>query len=115
MRLGYVLALVVCCRLLQQAGFVGKGWLQVVSRESLMVYVAHLFLIYRLPYRGDTFYDFFKQSMSVSRCFALSLGMIVLMILLARVWNWMKAYHLKAFRLSLSGACVLIVIGFFLR
>ena len=26
--------------LLQEAGFAGKGWLQVASRESLMVYVA---------------------------------------------------------------------------
>ena len=100
MRLGYVLALVVFCRLLQQAGFVGEGWLQVVSRESLMVYVAHLFLIYRLPFRGETVYDFFRQSMSVNQCIALTLGMILLMILLAKVWSWMKANHLKTFRLE---------------
>ena len=115
MRLGYVLALVVFCRLLQQAGFVGKSWLQVASRESLMVYVAHLFLIYRLPFRGETVYEVLGQSMSVNQCIALTLGMIVLMILLAKVWSWMKMYHLKAFRLGLSGACALIVIGFFLR
>ena len=115
MRLGYVLALVVFCRLLQQAGFVGKSWLQVASRESLMVYVAHLFLIYRLPFRGETVYELLGQSMSVNQCIALTLGMIVLMILLAKVWSWMKMYHLKAFRLGLSGACALIVIGFFLR
>lgn len=115
MRLGYVLALAVFCRLLQQAGFVGEGWLQVVSHESLMVYVAHLFLIYRLPFRGDTVYDFFRQSMSVNQCIALTIGMVLLMILLAKVWSWMKAGHLKAFRLGLSVACILIVIGFFLR
>ena len=115
MRLGYVLALVVFCRLLQQAGFFGEGWLQVVSRESLMVYVAHLFLIYRLPYRGETVYDVLGQSMSVNQCIALTLGMVVLMILLAKSWSWMKMNHLKTFRLGLSAACVLIVIGFFIR
>jgi surface polysaccharide O-acyltransferase-like enzyme len=115
MRLGYVLALVVFCRLLQQAGFVGEGWLQVVSRESLMVYGAHLFLIYRLPYRGETVYDYLGQSMSVKQCIALTLGMTLLMILLAKVWSWMKANHLTTFRLGLFVACVLVVIGFFLR
>ena len=115
MRLGYVLALVVFCRLLQQAGFAGKGWLQVVSRESLMVYMAHLFLIYRLPYKHETLYDYFGQSMPVNQCAALTVGMIVLMILLARAWSWMKANHLKTFRLGLFVASVLVVIGFFLR
>jgi hypothetical protein len=115
MRLGYVLALVVFCRLLQQAGFVGEAWLQVVSRESLMIYVAHLFLIYRLPYRGETLYDIFKQSMSVKQCLALTLGMILLMILMAKFWSWMKVNHLRTFRLGLCAASALLVIGFFLR
>ena len=115
MRVGYVLALVVICRWLQHIGFVGKTWLQVASRESLMVYVAHLFLIYRLPFRQGTLYDYFGQSIPINQCATLILGVVVLMILLAKVWSWMKAKHLKTFRLGLCAACALLVIGFFLR
>ncbi|MFN8006553.1 MAG: heparan-alpha-glucosaminide N-acetyltransferase domain-containing protein [Terriglobia bacterium] len=114
-RLGYVLALVVLCRLFQERGPVGTHWLQVVSRESLMVYAAHLFLIYRIPYREMTLFETFGQSLSLGKCLLLTFGMVVLMIFLARFWSWMKTNHMTAFRVGLSTACALLVIGFFLR
>lgn len=115
MRLGYLLALAVFCRLLQHIGIEGKNWLQLVSRESLMVYVVHLFLIYRFPLRQGTLYDVLGQSMSTEQCVIMSLGMIFLMILLAKIWSWMKYRHPKPFRLGLSIGCVLIVVVFFIR
>ena len=61
-----------------------KPWLQVVSSripDGLRgTFISHL----STALSGETVYDALGQSMSVYQCIALTLGMIVLMILLAK-------------------------------
>jgi uncharacterized membrane protein len=115
MRLGYVFALVLVCRLLQEVSFWGKSWLLAASRESLMIYVVHLLIIYRFPYQHGTLYEQWGHDLSFNQCIATIMGMMVLMISLAYLWSWMKIRHLQTFRRIVFATCVVIVIGFFFR
>jgi uncharacterized membrane protein len=97
-RLGIVMLLLTACWFYAEYRKTEKSFVLDVGRESLMVYTAHLLVIYgrfwndRSPafYYGDTF--------NITECMISTFALIIAMIGAAIAWGWMKRNHLPLAR-----------------
>ena len=65
-------------------------WLQRVGRASLLLYVAHLLILYRAGWNGYTLASVWGGGLDGWEAAALFLGLAVAMTALAEVWRWAK-------------------------
>ncbi|MBO6937877.1 MAG: DUF1624 domain-containing protein [Deltaproteobacteria bacterium] len=89
-------------------------FIQVVGQQTLVIYVAHLFLIY-----GVGFLPGVRRWVHRDLDLLGSIGVVsvffVLMAALAWAWNWTKKNHLKTFDRVRYAITALILIAFFVR
>ena len=64
-----------------------------VSRESLLIYWVHLQLIYREIFWGKSLINMSQNNYNLLQCLIVSLILIVLMLILAKVWNNLKSKY----------------------
>ena len=64
-----------------------------LSRESLLVYVAHIVFLYHLPLGNASVARIYGKSLSPWECAGVTLFLMGLMWAMAFVWSWMKAQH----------------------
>ena len=60
------------------------------SRESLLVYWLHLIIIYRMFWNGKSLASKIGMTMNVAEAIGATIILIVLMIVVAKIWGWMK-------------------------
>jgi hypothetical protein len=64
-----------------------------LSRESLVVYVAHIVFLYHLPLGNASLARIYGKSLSVWECASITLALMLLMWAMALGWSWLKSYH----------------------
>lgn len=63
------------------------------SRESLAVYFMHLQFIHRELWHGKSLITLSGHSLGFGTCLLISAGIVLLMLPMARVWNWCKTRY----------------------
>jgi hypothetical protein len=111
-RLGIVLLLLLLCWYYAERYKTEKSFVLDVSRESLLVYAAHLLVIYGLFFRDRSLSFLYGGTLTVLECCAATFGLIVVMIVASKVWGWLKQRHIYLAR-GISVGVVLIFLSLY--
>jgi uncharacterized membrane protein len=115
LRLGCVLLLLTGSWFYLARQGIGK-WLSpilVISRESLLVYVAHIVLLYRVYFDKRSFTSLHMNSLSLSQSLLVTTVLALVMLAAALAWSWMKQNFRRASRsFAYSGAVLAFALYF---
>ena len=89
-------------------------FIQVVGQQTLVIYVAHLFLIYGVGFLPGV-KRWAHRDLDLWGSLGVVMGFFVLMGVLAWVWNWMKKNHLRTFDRVRYAVTLLIIVLFLFR
>ena len=64
-----------------------------LSRESLLVYVAHIVFLYHLPLGNASLARIYGRSLSLWECAGVTVALMLLMWGMALSWSWLKSRH----------------------
>ncbi|MGD1046244.1 MAG: heparan-alpha-glucosaminide N-acetyltransferase domain-containing protein [Bacteroidota bacterium] len=98
-RLGIVMLLLTACWFYADYRRTEKSFVLDVGRESLMVYAAHLLVIYGRFWNEQSLAFYYGMTFDVAKCIVSTLALTVTMIGAAIVWGWMKRNHLPLARM----------------
>ena len=84
------------------------------GRESLLVYVVHLLIVYGYTYEWS-FVRYFGPTMNYYGCFVLFIGLSAAMYLMAIVWHWLKGWNMKVAKIVEVAVLSAIVLTFLLK
>jgi uncharacterized membrane protein len=93
LRVGYVFLWVWACWQLQRHPAIPSGWIMTLSRESLLVYVAHIVFLYHLPLGNASLARIYGRSLSLWECAGVTVALMLLMWGMALSWSWLKSRH----------------------
>jgi uncharacterized membrane protein len=97
-RLGIVVLLLVACWFYAEYRKTEKSFVLDVGRESLMVYTAHLLVIYGRFWNERSLAFYYGETWSVTQCIASTLLLAAVMSAAAIGWGWMKRNHMPLAR-----------------
>ncbi len=100
LRLGIVMLLLTACWFYADYRKTQKSFVLDVSRESLMVYAAHLLVIYGRFWNEHSLWFYYDKAFGVWECIAGTCVLIIVMISVAMMWGWLKRNHLPLARVS---------------
>jgi len=92
-RLAIVIVLLAACWFYADVRKTGKSVVLDVGRESLMVYTAHLLIIYGRFWNDRSPDFYYGGTFDVPECITGTLALIGIMIGAAMVWGWLKKDH----------------------
>jgi uncharacterized membrane protein len=92
-RLGIVMVLLSICWYYVEYRKTEKSFVLDVSRESLMVYAAHLFVIYGQFWNAHSLAFYYGKTFNVLECIAGTIALILVMIGAAIMWGRLKQNH----------------------
>jgi hypothetical protein len=75
---------------------ISKSLILDVSRESLLVYWLHLTLIFGVAIQGKSIVQWVNTTFGVLECLVATIIMILLMILAAKTWGFVKFNYPRA-------------------
>ncbi len=113
-RSGYILILFFACWWIDKKFNVKKSFVLDASRESLLVYWLHLVIIYGTFWGGKSFADRIGKSMNVFEAMGITIVLIILMIVAAKLWGWVKKKHPIYSSLFVRLAVTVLLIIFFI-
>ncbi len=111
-RLGYILVLFSICWWINKKFNVKKSFVLDASRESLLVYWLHLVIIYGTFWGGKSFADNIGKTMSVFEATGSAIVLIILMIVVAKLWGWLKKKYPKHAQRGVTILAAVLVIAF---
>jgi uncharacterized membrane protein len=114
-RLGIVFLLLVACWYYAEWRKTEKSFVLDVSKESLLVYTAHLLVIYGRFWGGNSPTFYYGESFSVLQASIATLGLILTMILLAKSWSLMKSTSMRWARMMSYAAGIVVLVVFIVR
>jgi uncharacterized membrane protein len=79
LRAGYIFLWVWICWQLQKHPAIPSGWIMTLSRESLLVYVAHIVFLFHFPVGGASLVSTYGKSLSLLECAGVTFALIILM------------------------------------
>ena len=112
-RLGIVMMLLTACWFYADYRKTEKSFVLDVGRESLMVYTAHLLIIYGRFWNDRSPAFYFGGTFDLIKCIISTIVLIIIMIGTAIAWGWMKRNHLPLARVMFFMFMV-TMIGIFL-
>lgn len=89
-RLGYILVLFYLCWLADKKFNFKPAFILDASRESLLVYWLHLIIIYGMFWNGKSLAGIIGMTMNVTEAIGATISLITLMIVVAKIWGWLK-------------------------
>jgi hypothetical protein len=89
-RLGYVLVFATLCWYYTKWRNVSKSFVLDASRESLLIYWLHLLVIYSSMFGGKSLANSLGPNLNAIECVGVTLALMVLMVLIAKLWGWTK-------------------------
>jgi uncharacterized membrane protein len=92
-RMGIVIVLLVACWFYANYRKTERSFVLDVSRESLMVYAAHLLFIYGRFINDCSLSYLYGKSFGVLECLAGTFVLILIMVGAAILWGWLKRNH----------------------
>ena len=115
LRAGYVFLWVWVCWQLQNHPEIPSGWIMTLSRESLLVYVAHIVFLYHLPWGNASLARICGKSLSLWECASVTAALMLLMWAMALGWSWLKSHHKQGAQYLSYAAGVGAVVLYFVR
>lgn len=115
LRAGYVFLWVWICWQLQRHPAIPSGWIMTLSRESLLVYVAHIVVLYHFPLESARLARIYGKSLSLWECAGVTFGLMVLMWVLAASWSWLKLHHKQRSQYLVYWTGIGAILLFFVR
>jgi uncharacterized membrane protein len=94
-RLGYIFVLFYLCWWIDKKIEVKKSFVLDASKESLLVYWFHLVIIFGAFWGGKSFADNIGKTMSLFEAIGASVLLIILVIVAAKLWGWLKKSNPK--------------------
>ena len=89
-RLGYVLVFATMCWAYIRWRNAKQSFVLDASRESLLIYWLHLITIYGMFWAGQSFASLIGPTLTLIESLAVTLLLMALMILAAKIWGWTK-------------------------
>lgn len=89
-RLGIILLLLTACWYYAEKRKTQQSFVLDVSKESLLVYTAHLLFIYGRFWNDRSLADIYGGTWEIPGCILGTIGLVVLMVGTAKVWGWTK-------------------------
>jgi len=86
-----------------------------VSRESLLVYTAHLLFIYGLFWNEKSLAFWCGGTFGIGQCVMATLGLILLMVASAKIWGWLKQRSSPAARIVSYATGLIVLLVFFIK
>lgn len=111
-RVGYVLFLFVLCWHWDKKSIAKKTIILDASRESLLVYWLHLIIIFGMFWNEKSLAMVIGNNLNVLETSAVTLVLITLMIVAAKLWGWAKENHPQLSKVLLRFAVIILVVIF---
>ncbi|MDH3268002.1 MAG: DUF1624 domain-containing protein [Ignavibacteria bacterium] len=89
-RLGYVIVFAALCWYYNRWRSAKKSFVLDASRESLLIYWLHLITIYGMFWGRKSFTSLIGQTLNLFESIAATLILMIAMILVAKLWGWIK-------------------------
>ncbi|MEX2189204.1 MAG: heparan-alpha-glucosaminide N-acetyltransferase domain-containing protein [Bacteroidota bacterium] len=115
LRFGLVLLLLAGCRLWVQRWKTENSFLLDAGRESLLVYVGHLQVLYATVFGMESLVDRVGGSFSLLECLAATAVLTAVMVVAAKYWGAFKQRSRPNARKILLAGSVLLIAVFFLQ
>jgi len=87
-------------------------FLVTLGRESLVVYIMHLLIIYGFANMGISYFTYFGKNMNYMQCIVLTFMLEIAMFAFAYCWSWLKANKKESFIKLQFATFVLALISF---
>ncbi len=113
-RLGYVIVLFSLCWFADKKLNIKPQFILDASRESLLIYWLHLIIIYGMFWKGKSLAFIIGNNLTLTESILITLILIVLMILVAKLWGWTKSNYPKQSILIIRAAVVVLLLMFFI-
>jgi hypothetical protein len=97
-RLGIVMLLLTVCWFYAEYRKTERSFVLNVSRESLMVYAAHILIIYGQFWHVESLSFYYGKTFGILECILGTLALVLVMIGAAIIWGWLKRNHLSLAR-----------------
>ena len=114
-RLGIVFLLLVACWYYAQWRKTERSFVLDVSKESLLVYTAHLLAIYGRFWDGNSPVNYYGGTFSVLQSAIATLALILLMVLCAKGWSMLKLKSMRWARYVSYATGIILFIVFIVR
>jgi uncharacterized membrane protein len=114
-RLGIVFLLLVACWYYAEWRKTEQSFVLDVSRESLLVYTAHLLVIYGRFWGGNSPAYYYGETFSVLQAAIATLALILIMILSAKGWSMLKVKSMRWARIVSYATGIIVLIVFVIR
>jgi uncharacterized membrane protein len=115
LRLGMTMLLLLTCRQWVQMRKTSSSFVLDAGRESLLIYVGHLLILYGTFLGGRSLVDLFGGAGSVLLCVAGTVVLVWLMVFAARSWSALKRRSRSQARRAAMVAAALAIAVFFLQ
>jgi uncharacterized membrane protein len=112
-RLGIVMLLLTCCWYYAEYRKTEKSFVLNVSKESLMVYAAHLLVIYGQFWHERSLSFLYGKTFGIWECVYATCSLMLVMAGAAILWGWLKRNHLPLARIMFWMFSVSTVTWFF--
>jgi len=114
-RLGIVLLLMLVCWYYAERRKTERSLVLDVSKESLLVYAAHLMVVYGEFWDGKSLASLYGKTFTIVQCAMATAGLIFVMILFAKLWSWLKIRSFPTARLVSYATGISFIILFLFR
>lgn len=114
-RFGIVVLLMVACWHYAERRKTQSSFVLDVSRESLVVYTAHLLVIYGQFWNGHSLSFLYGKTFTLLEAVVATFVLIAAMVLLAKFWGWLKQRSLQTARAVSYATGLIALILFFVR
>jgi uncharacterized membrane protein len=111
-RLGYVLLFLALCWLADRKTKIKNSFVIDASRESLLIYWLHLVVIYGMIWGGKSLASRIGSVFNIIEAVIATLILMLIMILVAKIWGWLKSKYSRQSSLILRVAIVILLILF---
>jgi hypothetical protein len=93
LRAGCLCLWVWICWQLQKLPAIPSSWIMTLSRESLLVYVSHIVVLYHVPISNASLARLYGKALTASECAGVACALTLLMWATALGWHWLKSHH----------------------
>jgi hypothetical protein len=114
-RLGIVFLLLAACWYYAEWRKTERSFVLDVSKESLLVYTAHLLAIYGRFWDGNSPVNYYGGTFSVLQSAIATLALILLMVLCAKGWSMLKLKSMRWARYVSYATGIILFIVFIVR
>ena len=114
-RLGYIIILFTMCWFVEKKTNVKKSFILDASRESLLIYWLHLVIIFGAFWKGKSLAIKIGTTLNLIETIIVTLLLMVLMVLIAKIWGWVKTNYPRYAFLFVNLSVLILVIFFIFK